>query len=127
MQLQVYDKALAEFKELGAELMAISPQATHYAQEEKEAEELSFSLLSDVEGAVADKYNVLYEVPQELKELYQGFGLDITEYNAKEEWILPVPAVFIIDEEGIIQFADVDADYTNRTEPQAILAALKEL
>jgi peroxiredoxin len=38
-----------------------------------------------------------------------------------------MPAVFIIDQDGIIQFADVDADYTTRAEPQDIIDALKKL
>ena len=118
---------LPEIHELGAELIAISPQAPTDSLSYQEKEELSFQLLSDLKGEVAAKYNVLFEVPSVIKEIYQGFGLDLAEYNAADEWILPVPAVFIIDQDGIIQFADVDADYTTRAEPQDIIDALKKL
>jgi len=45
---------------------------------------------------------VLFEVPAAVKEVYQGFELDIAEYNGLDEWILPVPAVYIINQEGKI-------------------------
>lgn len=45
---------------------------------------------------------MLFEVPAAVKEVYQGFGLDIAEYNGLDEWILPVPAVYIINQEGKI-------------------------
>jgi len=51
---------------------------------------------------------VLFEVQAAVKEVYQGFGLD--------EWILPVPAVYIINQEGKIEFVDLNIDYTVRTD-----------
>ena len=64
---------------------------------------------------------MLFEVPAAVKEVYQGFELDIAEYNGLDEWILPVPAVYIINQEGKIEFVDLNVDYTVRTEPQTII------
>lgn len=127
MQLQAYQKAIPEIHDLGANLIAISPQSPGHSLSQQEKEELSFKLLSDTQGEVAEQYEILFEVPPKVKEIYQGFGLDLTEYNAVEEWILPVPAVYIVDQQGVIQFADVNADYTTRTEPQEIIETLKGL
>ena len=127
LQLQAYQKAIPEIHDLGANLIAISPQSPSHSLSQQEKEELSFKLLSDTQGEVATKYEVLFEVPPEVKEIYQGFGLDLTEYNEVEEWILPVPAVYVVDQQGIIRFADVNADYTVRAEPQEIIEVLKEL
>ena len=127
MQLQAYQKAIPEIHDLGANLIAISPQSPGHSLSQQEKEELSFNLLSDTQGEVAAQYEVLFTVPPEVKEIYQGFGLDLTEYNEVEEWILPVPAVYVVDQQGIIRFADVNSDYTVRAEPQEIIEALKEL
>ena len=67
---------------------------------------------------------MLFEVPAAVKEVYQDFGLDIAEYNGLDEWILPVPAVYIINQEGKIEFVDLNVDYTVRTEPQTIIGNL---
>lgn len=125
--MQAYQKAIPEIHDLGANLIAISPQSPGHSLSQQEKEELSFKLLSDTQGEVAEQYEILFEVPPKVKEIYQGFGLDLTEYNAVEEWILPVPAVYIVDQQGVIQFADVNADYTTRTEPQEIIETLKGL
>ena len=127
MQLQAYQKAIPEIHDLGANLIAISPQSPSHSLSQQEKEELSFKLLSDTQGEVAAQYEVLFTVPPEVKEIYQGFGLDLTEYNAVDEWILPVPAVYVIDQQGIVRFADVNADYTVRAEPQEIIEVLKKL
>ncbi|WP_134058758.1 redoxin domain-containing protein [Halanaerobium congolense] len=82
--------------------MAVSPQTPTNTLSQKEKEELDFELLSDQRGETAADYEVLFEVPAAVKEVYQGFELDIAEYNGLDEWILPVPAVYIINQEGKI-------------------------
>nr|WP_279585894.1 redoxin domain-containing protein [Halanaerobium congolense] len=112
---------MPEIKEKGAQLIAVSPQTPDNTLSQKEKEELDFELLSDQKGETAADYEVLFEVPAAVKEVYQGFGLDIAEYNGLDEWILPVPAVYIINQEGKIEFVDLNVDYTVRTEPQTII------
>jgi len=121
LQLKAYQQALPEIKEKGAQLIAVSPQTPDNTLDQKEKEELDFELLSDQKGETAANYEVLFEVPAAVKEVYQGFGLDIAEYNGLDKWILPVPAVYIINQEGKIDFVDLNVDYTTRTEPQTII------
>jgi len=102
LQLNAYQQALPEIKEKGTQLIAVSPQTPDNTLSQKEKEELDFELLSDQKGETAADYEVLFEVPAAVKEVYQDFGLDIAEYNGLDEWILPVPAVYIINQEGKI-------------------------
>ena len=125
MQLQAYQEALPEVHDLGAELIAISPQTPDHSLSQQEKENLSFKLLSDTKGEIAEKYNILFEVPPVIKEIYKGFGLDLNEYNEAEKWILPVPGLFIINKDGIIKFAEADVDYTKRVGPKRIIDKLK--
>ena len=56
------------------------------------------------------------------------FGrLDLTEANADGTHGVPMPTVAIIDSAGIIRWIDVHPDYTTRSEPEQILAALDRL
>ena len=57
--------------------------------------------------------------------MYRGFGLDLEKANGA--WTLPMPARFVIDRAGIIRAADVDPDYTRRTEPAETVAVLRAL
>ncbi len=66
------------------------------------------------------------ELPEDLKQIYHQFGIKLDEYNGDDSWTLPLPARFIIDREGIIRHADVNADYTVRSDPQVTIEALKD-
>lgn len=87
-----------------------------------------FEVVSDSDYAVLKSYNLYFEVPKYLSDLYiQKFGLDIAEYNGEGRYGLPVPATYIIDKGGVIRAAQANTDYTIRMEPADILEALKAL
>jgi peroxiredoxin len=67
-----------------------------------------------------------FEVSQELHELYKNqFNFDITDYNGKNRFGLPVPGTFVIDQDGTIKAAYAKTDYKKRMEPEDIIKALK--
>ena len=76
---------------------------------------------------MAINYGLVYTYPDDLKEVYLGFGIDLSRYNGDDSWTLPMPARFIIDGKGIIRYAEVNADYTVRPEPEETVAALRKL
>ncbi|MGB5833604.1 MAG: hypothetical protein WBG92_16645 [Thiohalocapsa sp.] len=67
-------------------------------------------------------------MPADLSEVYkEALSLDLAEYNGAGRYVLPVPATFVIDRNGVIRAAFVDLDYRQRVEPAEIVAALKTL
>ncbi|MGG1552237.1 peroxiredoxin-like family protein [Paenibacillus ferrarius] len=127
MQLRAYEKIMPQIRELGAQLLAISPQSPDNTLSQQEKEQLSFRVLSDTQGIVAAKYNLLYDVPEDLRQVLAGFGLNLAEYNQTERWILPVPATFMIDESAVIRSSYVNPDFMKRMEPDDILAELSKI
>ena len=47
--------------------------------------------------------------------------------NGDDSWELPVPATFIVAQDGTIRLAFVDADWTHRLEPAELLKALERV
>lgn len=92
-----------------------------------ETNELGFDVLSDVGNVVARSYGLLWKLPPAVVDLYRDWNLDLVAANGDETWELPIPGTFVIDREGVIRLASVDADYRNRLEPAAILEALDAL
>ncbi|PWK14885.1 peroxiredoxin-like family protein [Tumebacillus permanentifrigoris] len=127
MQLLAYQKILPDIHRLGAQLIAISPQSPDNTLSQQEKLELRFHVLSDTRGIVASKFNLLYDVPDYLIEMYKQFPLDLAEYNASDRWILPVPATIMIDEQGIVRYSYVNPDFTVRLEPSELLYQLESL
>lgn len=66
-----------------------------------------------------------FDVPDYLKGAYEKIGLDLESFNGKANWILPVPATFMIDETGEIRFKDVNRNFMSRLEPNDILRVLR--
>ena len=66
-------------------------------------------------------------MPEDLKEIYLKFGIDLAKANGDDSWTLPIPARFVIDRGGTIDQADADPDYTHRSEPARTIEILKSL
>jgi peroxiredoxin len=120
-------EVLPEITSLGATLVAISPQLVQYNRKFAEEKSLKLQTLSDTGNRVAQKFNLVFELPEDLRKVYLSFGIDLAKFNGDESWTLPMPARFVIDQRGIIRAADVGADYTARPEPRDTLEALKSL
>ncbi len=120
-------KVLGELEDLGASLVAITPQLAEHSRTMIKKHALNYHLVMDPGNAYAAQLGLRFQVPPDLKAVYDGFGIDLPKYNGDESWTLPVPARFVVDAGGIVRAADVDVDYTQRPEPDKSIADLKAL
>jgi len=127
MELEALAKAAGEIEAAGATLVAIAPQSTALNAEIKKDKKLGIEILSDPGNEVADKYGIRHTLPDYLTPLYTQFGINLPEFNGDDSWTLPMPARYIIDQGSNVCYARVNADYTQRPEPDETVAALKEL
>jgi peroxiredoxin len=107
--------------------VAISPQRVKYNRAMKEEKNLPFEILSDPGNRTAETYGIKHQMPEELIEVYRRFGLKVDEHNGDDSWTLPMPARLIIDQEGIVRYAAINPDYTQRPEPEDTLKALENI
>jgi peroxiredoxin len=108
---------LPDIAAAGASLAVISPQVARTPRETEEPTPLSFEMLRDFGNRVAEAYGLVFTLPDDLREIYLKFGIDLARGNGDGTWRLPVPARFVIDRQGIIRAVDADPDYTRRPEP----------
>jgi peroxiredoxin len=127
MMLRTYGLRAGDFSERGARLVAVSPQTPDNSLTMAEKHRLEFPVLSDEGGGVIGTYGLKYEVEGQSRELHVAAGNDVARFNGEGGWILPAPAVFVIDRQGIVRLASVNGDYTQRVEPDEALAALDSL
>lgn len=107
--------------------MAVSPQSPDRTQASLLHNFLDYEVLSDLGNQVARHYRLVVPVTEPFRKLYRQFGVDLAVENADDSWELPLPGTFVIDREGIVRLAFVDADHTKRLEPAAIIACLERL
>jgi len=110
-----------------ATLAAISPQKPDASLSTIEKHDLQFAVLSDAGARVARQLGIAFEPADDVLEAQRALGLDIRDGNADGSPELPMPTVLIVDSDRTVQFADVQANYTSRTEVADILAALRRL
>lgn len=125
--LRQFQEALPLIEAAGARLVAISPQTPDGSLEMEQAQSLTFPVLSDIGNEVSRDYGLVFEVGEDVRDRYRTSGIDLAEANGTEAWELPVPATYVIDQDGTIRFAFIEADYTQRASPRDVLDALRSL
>ena len=128
LQLRALQAKLDEIHALGATLVAISPQVPDGSMTTKELSEIEFIVLSDQDATIAAQYGVAWEVPEFLMEhMRVDRKLDLEKINNGNGSILPIPATFILNANGIVTWNYVNVDYRTRSEPDEILEVLKNM
>jgi len=126
LTLHKLQKELPKFKAQGANLIALTPELPDSSITTAEKNDLNFEVLSDLGNAVARKYGVVFKLTPEVAEIYNK-KFDLEAYNGDSSNELPLAATYIINKDGTIVYAFLDADYRNRAEPSELTAILKNL
>jgi peroxiredoxin len=113
--------------EAGATLVAITPQLVEHNKAMTEKHGLNFEMLSDPGNSYLAELGLKFEIPPEVKEIYQGFGLDIPGTNGDDSWTLPMPGRIVVDSSGTVRATDIDPNYASRPEPEKTLADVQAL
>lgn len=127
LQLRAYQRILPEIRELGGQLVAVSPEPQDASLSTAEKNALEFEVLSDVDVTAARSFRLLFDLSERLKQTYIGMDKDLSVMNADGQWHLPIPATYVIAQDGRVELAFVDPEYRHRLEPSDILAALQRL
>ena len=127
MELEALQQIHSEIRALGAQLVVITPELERYTRALHRKLNLSFDILSDLHLKTAEQFHLVFTLPDYLRELYKSFGSTLDRFNDEPEYRLPMPARYVIDQQGTIRAADVNADYTIRSEPSETLRQLRAL
>jgi len=126
-ELRALQAAKFEFDRLKANLVVLSPETRDLPRQLKRQLNLDLTMLADVDHGVAISYGVLFRVPEETKAHYAGQGYDFGHRHGSTEWMLPIPATFVIDQDGVVRSSFVEPDFTIRQEPSDTLATVRLL
>lgn len=125
LTLRQLQQELPAFKTAGATLLALTPELPDKSISTAEKHELEFEVLSDIGNVVARDYGIVFKLTPEVADIYQN-SFDMEAYNGDDSYELPLAATYIIQQDGTISYAYLDAEYRNRAEPADISAALQE-
>jgi len=141
-QMEAMNAIVPRLQQLGASLVAISPQTVHQSYLMADQHKLRFPLLSDTGNQVAGQFGLVYRVPDYQQEVYNRAFVNLPFVNGDASWELPIPATYILgsthrehrvaksqntQESNSVLFASANPDYTERPEPLEILRFLAQL
>ncbi|WP_394974312.1 peroxiredoxin-like family protein [uncultured Croceitalea sp.] len=126
-ELRALQQILPELKELGANLVAITPETPDNSLTTTEKNEIAFDVLTDYDNSYARELGLVFKMPQALQEVYNSFGIDIEAHNENSNFELPMPATLVVDSNREVLYSFVNEDYTKRADTTAILEAVKQL
>lgn len=115
---------VGDLEEMGVNLVGVSPDKPEYIAKAKEQADLGFPIFSDGKLDLAKAMGVAFNLEPELAERYKS---TLVESSGHDTGQLPVPAVFLADAEGKIQFVFSNPDYEVRLSNEDLLAAVMEM
>ena len=118
MDLHALEAALPQFQKLGASLVAVSPQTPPNSRRSQRENKVHFPILSDPENTLAAAFGLRFTLPDYLIDVYKNvFKNYLPLVNGDPSWTLPMPARYLIGQDGTILYAEVNPDYTQRPIP----------
>jgi peroxiredoxin len=127
MELEALQEIHSEVRALGAEILVLTPELERYTRALHKKLNLTFDILTDSHLKIAEQFRLVFTLPDYLREVYKSFGSTLDRFHDESEYRLPMPARYVVDKQGIIRIADVNADYTIRSEPSKTLEQLRAL
>ena len=123
-ELETWQALYPAVRESGALLVGISPQLQRQNDFTVQRHGLTFPVLSDAGARLAEAFGTVFAVPEPLQRHYRSILVNVPFINGDETWRLPIPATFVIGQDGRILFAEGFADHRVRPDPEAVLAHL---
>jgi peroxiredoxin len=118
-------KYVAEIEAAGAQLIAISPEQPQFLKQISNTQKLNFDILHDANNDLAAAFGLKFTLPEDLKAIYRdGFKVDLEKQQGNSEWALPMPARFLVNQAGVIQYAESEPDYRRRPNPDELMELL---
>ena len=116
------ETALPEFSAKNATVVAITPETDESINKAIDKTKATFSVIYDKDRSIMKNWKVAYSMSDDMKTKYKGYGLDLEKQQG--DWMLPVPATYIVGKDCKIEYVHFDENYQKRAEVTDILKVL---
>ena len=115
MEMQEIENQIIE---LGYQIVSISPDSPKFLKETIKEDKLNYQLFSDSDGKFSEALGIAFKREKPKLDKYS---------EGKNPGFLPVPTVYILDENREIEFLYINPNYAKRLKGEMLLAVLKSL
>jgi Peroxiredoxin len=122
-ELEAWRDLYGQLRERDALMVAISPQIERQSDFMCGQHGIPFPVLTDPGNVVAEKFGLVYTVPEYLRSYYRSILVNIPFMNGDTSWQLPIPATYVVGKDHRVVFAEAYADFRVRPEPEEAMHA----
>jgi peroxiredoxin len=127
LDLQALEEARPEIEAHGASLVAVSQQTAANSRKSQRSNKLNFPIVGGNGGELAARLGIRWRLPEDLQAIHKQLGADLVAFNGEDSWTLPMPARYVIGQDGVIAYAEINPDYTRRPDPSDVFPILDRL
>jgi len=127
LELLAYAARHEEIRAAGGQMVSIMPDSSAFTRDYRSRNALPFRILSDVDLGYSELLGLVFWISDDVEQLYRKLAIDLARYHGNQGCFLPFAAKFIVDPLGTIRMREVNVEFRQRLEPDAIVSALKAL
>jgi len=127
LELRSLAEIHGEIQHLGAQVISIMPDSAQFTAGYVAQNELPFPVLTDVDLGYSLSLGLIFWVGGEVQKLYKQAGVQLEKYHGNKAYFLPMAAKFIVGRDGLVKGRQVNTEFRERMEPEAILKVLRDL
>ncbi len=117
-----------DLRAMGFQIVAISPDRPEVLRATLTGQELDYHLLSDRTARAIEAFGLAFQLEEQVVELYRNrYKIDLEKDSGETHHLLPVPALYLVDGEGRLQFRFFDPNYKKRISSKEVLTAAKSM
>lgn len=123
-EIEAWRDLYGQIRERGALLVAISPETQRQSDFAVQQHGIQFPLLQDPEAKLAEQFGLVYTLPEYYRQYLKSVLVNLPFLNGESSWRLPIPATYVLGQDGRVLFAEAHADFRVRPEPADVMAVL---
>lgn len=124
LEMQALQNELHQFETKGANLVIITPQPANINSEWQQQQKTGFQILSDKDNLLAKKLGIDFELQDFVVPHYKAMGIDLLQINQTDQYVLPIPVVYVLDDDAVVTYKSLNPDYMKRVNIEELLDQL---
>jgi peroxiredoxin len=117
-------RAHDEVSSTGGQIVAVMPERQQFVSDLRATAQAPFLVLTDMDNGYAMSLGLAVWVGDEMREIISQRH-DLPAYQGNDTWVVPIPATFVVGQDGRIRARFVDPDYRKRMAIEDLLAAMR--
>ncbi|MGH7143965.1 MAG: peroxiredoxin-like family protein [Planctomycetota bacterium] len=123
--LQAMQDAEPALLALGYQVIAITADTPDRLPADAAKDGVKYALYSDPGLAAARALGLAFRLDPATVAKYRGWNIDLVQLPGRSDGMLPVPAAYVLNQAGVIEYEYVNPDFRVRADTDVLLAAAK--